>query len=100
LHGRKGALAGQHVQAQNFSRLTFNHNLHRPAADLTVRGESLEGHGRIHNQFKNLSAIWALDGFRDFHGDNLTAIVVPAKWLNLKATAEAGLIVPVGKELF
>jgi len=67
LMGAETALAGRHIQAQNFARFTFGDNLQRPAAHFAVGGESLKAGAGIHHDLDALAAIRAPNGFENFH---------------------------------
>ena len=56
-----------HFQAQNFTRLTFNEHLERPAAHFAIGRKPLRWGARVNHQVKALAAVWALNGFAEFH---------------------------------
>jgi hypothetical protein len=73
------ASIGGHVQAQNFTRFAFSDYFKRTAANLAVRGETVEWNCGINHQFEGLAAERALDGFRFFH-----SVKVAVRTLNRK----------------
>ncbi len=56
-----------HFQVQNFAWFTFNENLEGPAAYFTISRKSLRWGACVNHQLKALAAVWALNGFADFH---------------------------------
>jgi len=70
MHRAKAALIRRHVQAQNFARRAFGHDLKWTAADFAIGREPLERHACIHHNFECLPAKRALDVFGNFHGLN------------------------------
>jgi hypothetical protein len=60
-----------HVQAQNFARLAVSEDFHRAAADFAIGGEAMGSRARVHDDFKALTAVGAIDFFGNFHGDKL-----------------------------
>ena len=67
-------LPSEHLHAQDFTRFAFGNHFKWPAADLTIGRKSLCRGARIHHQIEALAAIWALDGFADFHTDWISPI--------------------------
>jgi hypothetical protein len=63
---RPGSLPS-HLDPQNLARFTFNKDLERTTADLTIRNKPLRGAARINHQLVALAAIRALNGFAHFH---------------------------------
>jgi hypothetical protein len=56
-----------HLHPQDLARFTFNKDLERAAADLTIRNKPLRGAARINHQLVALATIRALNGFARFH---------------------------------
>ena len=54
-------------ETQNFARFAFGDDLKRPAADFTIRGETLRRDAGVDDQLKALAAERAVNVRRDFH---------------------------------
>jgi hypothetical protein len=55
------------LQAQDLARFAFGSHFEGAATDLAVGRKPLGLVARIHDQVKALAAVWALNGFADFH---------------------------------
>jgi hypothetical protein len=71
MHGAQPASSALHVQAQNFARLAVREDFHRAAADFAISGEPVCSRAGVHDDFKALAAVGAIDFFGNFHGDKL-----------------------------
>lgn len=71
LHGAQPASSALHVQAQNFTRLAVGVDFHRAAADFAIGGETMCSRAGVHDDFKTLAAVGALNFFGNFHADKL-----------------------------
>jgi hypothetical protein len=56
-----------HLNIQDFARLAFGKHFKWPATDLAVSRKPLRRNARIDHKLKGLAAVWALDGFGNFH---------------------------------
>src|SRR5256885_16474047 len=54
-------------ETQNLARFAFGDDLKRPAADFTIRGETLRRDAGVDDQLKALAAERAVNVRRDFH---------------------------------
>lgn len=71
MHEKQVASCRTHVQAQNFSRLAFHHNLKGTAANFAIGDEALRAGTGINHAFHCLAAERALEVSSDLHIKNL-----------------------------
>ena len=66
-HPKRRGSTAQDLDAEDFTRLAFHHELEWTTADLAIGGDSLVGNAGVQCEFKGLTAVRTLNSFGNFH---------------------------------